>query len=486
MNGGKKTEARRKSVLNYQKKMPKSIYLDPSIYRQMNFFQEDSMSNTCRNLTEEDLKNIKTKKILKYIDLFSGLGGIRIGLEQALKEFGLQGKCVFSSEIKEHALSAYNTYFKEDHCAIDITKIVAKDIPDFDILLAGFPCQAFSSAGKRLGFYDTRGTLFFDIERILKEKLPSAFILENVEGLITHDKGRTLKIILDSLRNLGYNVNYALLNGQNFGLAQFRNRVYIVGTFTSYVPLDNFEYTFSSFQDIQEYGKKTVDSFFTSQVLSHFKPEDLLGKTIKDTRGGKNNIHSWDIELKGEVTDCQKALLSKLLRERRKKHWADKIGITWMDGMPLTTKQISTFFFSDNLQEMLDDLTEKGYLVLEHPKERIGNQRKFDVTKDKGYNIVTGKLSFEFSSFQDPNDVTPTLVATDVSKIGVIDNGGIRELTIKEGLRLFGFPEDYSLSFLKKSDAFDLLGNTVCVPVIKEISKNVIYALFKTKESTDT
>ena len=264
---------------------------------------------------------------------------------------------------KEHALSAYNTYFKEDHCAIDITKIVAKDIPDFDILLAGFPCQAFSSAGKRLGFYDTRGTLFFDIERILKEKLPSAFILENVEGLITHDKGRTLKIILDSLKNLGYNVNYALLNGQNFGLAQFRNRVYIVGTFTSYVPLDNFEYTFSSFQDIQEYGKKTVNSFFTSQVLSHFKLEDLFGKTIKDTRGGKNNIHSWDIELKGEVTDCQKALLSKLLRERRKKHWADKIGITWMDGMPLTTKQISTFFFSDNLQEMLDDLTEKGYLV---------------------------------------------------------------------------------------------------------------------------
>lgn len=473
MHGGKRKGAGRKPLPEEQKKIPVSVYLDKDVYKEINTINDGSLSNTCQNLIEKGLEALN-RNTIRYIDLFSGIGGLRIGLEQALLEKKLIGKCVFSSEIKEHALHAYNNYFQEENQALDITTIEASTIPDFDILLAGFPCQAFSVAGKRLGFYDTRGTLFFDIERILREKRPKAFILENVEGLITHDKGRTLEIILDTLNSLGYKTNYALLNGKDFGLAQFRNRVYFIGTLKKYIPLENFNLSYATFGDIQEHGLETVNSFFTQKVLSHFKPKDLYGKSIKDKRGGNNNIHSWQLGLKGEVTKVQQKLLSQLLRERRKKQWAEIIGITWMDGMPLTAEQISTFFPINNLQEILDDLVEKGYLVYEYPKERHGNQRIYDTTKPKGYNIVTGKLSFEFTRFLNPNDITPTLVATDVSKLGVIDGDGIRELSVREGLRLFGFPEDFSLDFLKKSESFDLLGNTVCIPVIKEISMKLL------------
>jgi DNA (cytosine-5)-methyltransferase 1 len=177
-----------------------------------------------------------------------------------------------------------------------------------------------------------------------------------------------------------------------------------------------------------------------------------------------------------------------LLKERRKKKWAEIIGIDWMDGMPLTADQIRTFFDTEDLQELLDDLVEKGYLVLEHPKKRVKTQtstrtrvvyeRVPDASKPKGYNIVTGKLSFEFSRILCPEATTPTLVAMDMETIGVIDNGGLRNLTLNEGLRLFGYPESYSLdgfNTTKKGicQGFDLLGNTVCVPVIKAIAERL-------------
>lgn len=141
-----------------------------------------------------------------------------------------------------------------------------------------------------------------------------------------------------------------------------------------------------------------------------------------------------------------------------------------MDGMPLTEEMIQTFYPHPNLHEMLVDLVEKGYIAYEYPKQLIGNKRVPDPTLEKGYNIVTGKLSFEFTKILSPDEVTPTLVATDVQKLAVPVGGGIRSLTVKEGLKLFGFPDDYSLDKLKKNEAFDLLGNTVCIPVIKAVS----------------
>ena len=127
-----------------------------------------------------------TKKI-KFIDLFAGIGGFRIGFEKACKKNNIESECVFTSEIKKNAIEIYKDNFNDENIFGDITKIDAKNIPKFDVLLAGFPCQAFSTAGVRRGFLDTRGTLFFDIERIVKFHLPKAFILENVEGLVSHD-----------------------------------------------------------------------------------------------------------------------------------------------------------------------------------------------------------------------------------------------------------------------------------------------------------
>ena len=159
----------------------------------------------------------------RFIDLFAGIGGIRLGFES------VGGKCVFSSEFDEDACKTYEANFGE-HPAGDITQIEASDIPDFDILLAGFPCQAFSIIGKKEGFAnETCGTLFFDIERILKEKRPKAFMLENVRNLTAHDKGRTFSTIKAHLEALGYNVYAKVLNALDYGVPQKRERIIIVG-----------------------------------------------------------------------------------------------------------------------------------------------------------------------------------------------------------------------------------------------------------------
>lgn len=169
-------------------------------------------------------KNLNTKwDDFKFIDLFAGIGGIRLGFEH------VGGRCVFSSEFDEDACKTYEANFGE-HPSGDITKIDVKDIPDFDILLGGFPCQAFSIIGKKEGFAnETCGTLFFEIERILKEKRPSAFMLENVRNLVAHDKGNTFKVINEHLKALGYNVYSKVLNALDYGVPQKRERIIIVG-----------------------------------------------------------------------------------------------------------------------------------------------------------------------------------------------------------------------------------------------------------------
>ena len=147
-------------------------------------------------------------KCIKFIDLFAGIGGIRLGLEKACLKLRVLSKCVFTSEIKQHAIVTYQKNFKEYNINGDISQILTREIPNFDIFLAGFPCQPFSTAGTRQGFLDTRGTLFFEIERILEVKQPFGFILENVEGLIKHDRGRTLKTIINKLEKLTCSKNF--------------------------------------------------------------------------------------------------------------------------------------------------------------------------------------------------------------------------------------------------------------------------------------
>lgn len=439
---------------------------------------------------------------IKFIDLFAGLGGIRIGFEQAAKEYGFSTKCVFTSEIKQSALEAYCSNFNENISQKDITKVDAKDIPEFNILLGGFPCQAFSFAGSQKGFADTRGTLFFEIERILKYHLKNVdgFLLENVEGLIVHQKkkkedpyGETLAIILQVLREkLNFNTEFVLLNASDFGVPQARKRVYIVGCKKRYgsIVLKFPTFPQKTVGECIDYGQPCIESKFTSLLLENFKPQELSGKFLKDKRGGDKNIHSWDFNYKGKISSKQKNLLNILFKQRRRKVWANIIGIEWMDGMPLTKDQIYSFFPDDNLQEMLDDLVKKNYLVYEYPKKKVYHlserssytERIPDSTLPKGYNIVTGKLSFPISNILDNKGIAPTIVAMDMNNIGIVDGNGLRKLTLKEGLRLFGYPDWYSLEIFSDSpqrirSGYDLLGNSVCVPVIKEVAKILISKL---------
>ncbi len=199
-----------------------------------------------------------------FIDLFAGIGGFRIAMQN------LGGKCVFTSEIDTYAQKTYQTNFGEIPHG-DITKIDEKTIPNHDVLCAGFPCQAFSVAGRKGGFNDTRGTLFFDVAKIIKEKQPKAFFLENVKGLKGHDKGKTLSIILSVLRDdLNYYVpNPEILNAKNFGVPQNRERIFIVG-FRKDLGVKEFEYPKPLdkkvfFEDIRE--KNIVETkYYLSKV----------------------------------------------------------------------------------------------------------------------------------------------------------------------------------------------------------------------------
>lgn len=171
------------------------------------------------------------RKKFKFIDLFAGIGGFHLAMHN------LGGKCVFASEIDKHARDTYTENFKSISKQIfkganfneDITKINPSDIPDFEVLCAGFPCQPFSQAGFKKGFKDHRGNLFFNIANIIEQKSPKAYFLENVRGLYKHDNGKTFKVIHDVLSNMGYSVNHKIVNASDYGLPQHRPRVFIIG-----------------------------------------------------------------------------------------------------------------------------------------------------------------------------------------------------------------------------------------------------------------
>lgn len=198
----------------------------------------------------------------RFIDLFAGIGGIRLGFEH------VGGKCVFSSEIDADACKTYEANFGE-YPSGDITKIDAKDIPDFDILLAGFPCQAFSIIGKKEGFLnETCGTLFFDIERILREKCPPAFLLENVRNLTAHDHGNTFKVMKSHLEALGYHVHAKVLNALDYGVPQKRERILIVGF------LDEVPFTFP--KPVPEWERKTLTDILETDVDKKYYVRDAI------------------------------------------------------------------------------------------------------------------------------------------------------------------------------------------------------------------
>lgn len=407
--------------------------------------------------------------MIKYIDLFAGIGGFRMGFEIACKELGVGCECVLTSEIKKAAIKVYRDNYNNAEVLGDICAIKSEDIPDFDVMLAGFPCQSYSLAGNRKGLTDKRGQLFWEVYRILKDKRPKGFILENVEGLVIHDKnkseeiGKTFKVILENLKSLGYNIYWRVLDASEYGVAQARKRVYIVGVKDKELNLEEIKKENKVvIKDIMEQGIICEKTKFIEKLLKNYKLGELEGKTITDKRGGSNNIHSWDIEMRGKVNKKEKEFLNNMLLERRKE-CNREYGV---DGSAISRSNIRNF--SDITDKELQDLVEKGYIKRVEVKEKIC------------YDIKGGKMSFEINKILNKNSVSPTLVATDMNRLYIIDeeSKGLRKLSTREGLRLFGYPESFKLNGTEREKS-DLLGNTVVVPVISKVAKCLIKELVR-------
>jgi len=414
--------------------------------------------------------------MIPFIDLFAGTGGIRLGFEQACKKFDLETDCVFSAEIDKNACASYELNFGHNPFS-DVTKI--EELPPFDFMLAGFPCQTFSYAGKRKGFGDTRGTLFFEVERLLSKYKPKGFLLENVRGLTTHDEGRTFETIINSLKNLGYNVEYFLLNSSNFGVPQNRVRIYILGILEKPIKTtlqsdvgapDSHKFkeqngqtslfaapkTIRVVKDILEnkIPKKyecTIDFVERLKRVVGNNLSKLHGYRLIDYRGGQA-IHSWELGIRGECTKNEIEFLNLLIGNRRKKTFG-----THQDGKSLTIEQIQTFYKKNDLDEIIKSLIAKKYLS----------------AYDNKYNPVAGNMSFEVFKFLDPESISITLTASDTNRLGVVQNGIARRLTPRECARLQGFPDTYKL--LDNDNAvYKQMGNAVSVPVIEAVITDLI------------
>lgn len=228
--------------------------------------------------------------MLRSIDLFAGIGGIRLGFDQAFQD---KITTVFVSEWDAKAQETYRANFGDDpKIHGDITKIEAEDIPAHDIILAGFPCQAFSLAGRRRGFEDTRGTLFFDLLRIAKAHRPKLIFAENVKNLMRHDRGRTFSVICEALEGIGYAVHVKVLNSLDFGVPQHRERIYMVALRQD---LGIKEFTFP---EGQEQGSRIADILETEEVSSKYYLSNVYLRTLRAHRArheAKGNGFGYEI-----------------------------------------------------------------------------------------------------------------------------------------------------------------------------------------------
>lgn len=361
-------------------------------------------------------------KKMRVCSLFSGIGGFETGI---FHSFGRENvEVVFSSEIDKYANQAYKVLYGHETNG-DITKVNEQEIPDHDLLVAGFPCQDFSLAGRQLGFEGTRGTLFFEIARIAKEKKPKYLLLENVKNLVNHDKGRTMEIIVKTLSDLGYAVDFTVLNSKFFDVPQNRERIYIfcehgakpeewhcndkvksvVSTKKRIAKIEGVKSFNFPFPEEDTVSKRLRDILETNSeenlYLATEKEEKLLHKIkekeesdivfrIDDKRGG-NSIHSWELELKGKLSQKEKGLLNQMILERRK---GEK------DGNPISPEQVGA------TKEEFEKFLKMGYV------KKIGEK----------YDFKFGNLSFDISKIISQGAVSPTLTCTDSSNYAVVTN----------------------------------------------------------------
>lgn len=319
----------------------------------------------------------------KFIDLFSGIGGLRLAFES------VGADCVYSAEIDTHAIEMYKVNFG-DNSEQDIREIIPEKLPDFDILCAGFPCQAFSICGKQKGFQDaTRGTLFFDILRIVRVKLPKIIVLENVQHLEKHDKGNTLFVIVKTLNELGYSVSYKVLNARDYGVPQNRERIVIVCNRNGLL----FDF----------------DKLETNRVES-MKP--FLDKS------GVFEV----------LNECEYTILNKTEVKQQK----------------------------------------SGLIFCGYRNKKIRNAGVRDGTEH------LSRVHKQPNRIYSSTGIHPTLASQEKSgRYYIYDDGIVRKLTLKECYRFMGFPDDFKLVG-SKAKLYERIGNSVCVPMFKEIAKEII------------
>ena len=409
--------------------------------------------------------------MIKYIDLFAGVGGIRLGVQQALEQNGIEARCVLSSEINERACETYQLNFGE-HPSGDVHEIT--EVEPFDLLLGGFPCQPFSYAGKRMGFGDTRGTLFFEIERLLEKYHPKAFLLENVRGLYTHDEGRTFQTIMGKLHDLGYGTYDLLQNSSNFGVPQNRVRLYILGILGEKPEMTLSTNLGSADSHLYKKNKAELSLFDqpkACKVGDILEPEvdekyycsnkfnEMLHNAVGDDLSqlhvyplihyrGRQSLHSWQLGMKCKCTDAEIRFMNLLIQNRRKPIFGRE-----QDGKKLTLGQIKTFYTWPDIDEVIASLIEKRYL---------------QVNDEGRYNPVCGNMSFEVFKLLDPESIAVTLTSSDANRLGVIQHNRARHITPRECARLQGFPDTFRLH---PSDAWSYkqFGNSVSVPVVKAV-----------------
>ena len=386
---------------------------------------------------------------IKYLSLFSGIGGFELGIQQAyeLQKLEIKSKdsadnqsttpqyterplCIGFSEIDKYATQIYQKHFPNHKNYGDITKINADTLPDFDLLVGGFPCQAFSIAGKRRGFEDTRGTLFFDIARILQAKHPRLFVLENVKGLLSHDNGGTFKVIISTLTELGYDLQWQVLNSKNHGVPQNRERIFIIGHLRG-----------TSRPQVFPFGGTDKETIIPNGVRAVITPD-----RIEKRQNGRR--FKEDGEPRFTVTAQDR---HGILQLNNPTHSNDRV--YGEDGISTTLNTMQ----GGNRQPFVKvpEATSKGYA-----EAGIGDSINLSVPNSATRRGRVGK------------GVAQTL-DTGMQQHTLSPQGKIRRLTPTECERLQGFPDGWTEG-VSDSQRYKCLGNAVTVNVIQSIIEKIV------------
>jgi DNA (cytosine-5)-methyltransferase 1 len=419
----------------------------------------------------------------KYVSLFSGIGGF----EQALNKLG--GKCVMASEIDKFANKAYEVLYGEPTVG-DVTKVVAEDVPDHDLLVGGFPCQAFSVAGKRLGFEDTRGTLFFEMARIAKAKKPKVILAENVKGLVGHDKGRTLNVIIQTLCDIGYTVDFNVLNSKYFGVPQNRERIFIVAIRDDLVEPEPWKDVEGN--TVVPKGKRRIQQLEGVKTFNFdWPPQEEVTTRLRDIL--EDNVDE-RFYLSEEKTAKLIAQLNGNAEGEKGRFLIDDQGRTTKELKPLQISptlrremhgneprvvepQIEQFTQGDGVSCCIDANYTKGTAPGDVGKGRrthVIEEVRPVLTPDRETKRQNGRR------FKDVGEEMFTLTAQDRHgvAIGNTQKYRIRKLTPRECFRLQGFPDSefdkLVAAGISDSQLYKMAGNAVTVNVIDAIGRRLL------------